>query len=63
MLTRQLETDSNINIQMNYWSAEMSNLDVMKPLFTYFEVLCFTFLLLLKSLILDQYELTVCLLL
>ncbi|KAJ7864980.1 glycoside hydrolase family 95 protein [Mycena olivaceomarginata] len=28
---------SNINIQMNYWSAEMSNLDVMKPLFTYFE--------------------------
>lgn len=53
MLTRQLETDSNINIQMNYWSAEMSNLDVMKPLFTYFEVLCFTFLLLLKSLILD----------
>ncbi|KAF7369037.1 Glycoside hydrolase family 95 protein [Mycena venus] len=30
---------SNINIQMNYWSAEMSNLDVMKPLFTYFEVL------------------------
>ncbi|KAJ7868836.1 glycoside hydrolase family 95 protein [Mycena leptocephala] len=29
--------DSNINIQMNYWSAEMSNLDVMSPLFTYFE--------------------------
>lgn len=28
---------SNINIQMNYWSAEMSNLDVTLPLFTYFE--------------------------
>ncbi|KAJ7054060.1 glycoside hydrolase family 95 protein [Mycena amicta] len=28
---------SNINIQMNYWSAEMSNLDVMSSLFTYFE--------------------------
>ncbi|KAJ7905032.1 glycoside hydrolase family 95 protein [Mycena leptocephala] len=31
--------DSNINIQMNYWSAEMSNMpDVMSSLFTYFEV-------------------------
>ncbi|KAJ7705329.1 glycoside hydrolase family 95 protein [Mycena rosella] len=29
--------DSNINIQMNYWSAEMSNLDVTSSLFTYFE--------------------------
>ncbi|KAJ7182665.1 glycoside hydrolase family 95 protein [Mycena crocata] len=28
---------SNINIQMNYWSAEMSNLDVTSALFTYFE--------------------------
>ncbi|KAF5366281.1 hypothetical protein D9758_005662 [Tetrapyrgos nigripes] len=28
---------SNINIQMNYWSAEMSNLDVTKSLFDYFE--------------------------
>ncbi|KAJ7103723.1 glycoside hydrolase family 95 protein [Mycena epipterygia] len=28
---------SNINIQMNYWSAEMSNLDVTSGLFTYFE--------------------------
>ncbi|KAJ7678231.1 glycoside hydrolase family 95 protein [Mycena polygramma] len=28
---------SNINIQMNYWSAEMSNLDVTASLFTYFE--------------------------
>ncbi|KAJ6466949.1 glycoside hydrolase family 95 protein [Mycena sanguinolenta] len=28
---------SNINIQMNYWSAEMSNLDVTAPLFTYFQ--------------------------
>ncbi|KAF7313804.1 Glycoside hydrolase family 95 protein [Mycena chlorophos] len=28
---------SNINIQMNYWSAEMSNLDVTESLFTYFE--------------------------
>ncbi|KAJ7439708.1 hypothetical protein B0H11DRAFT_2355108 [Mycena galericulata] len=31
--------DSNINIQMNYWSAEMSNLDVILPLFTYIEIL------------------------
>jgi hypothetical protein len=30
--------DSNINIQMNYWSAEMSNLNVTKSLFDYFEV-------------------------
>uniref|UniRef100_A0A0W0FSY2 Putative glycoside hydrolase family 95 protein n=1 Tax=Moniliophthora roreri TaxID=221103 RepID=A0A0W0FSY2_MONRR len=28
---------SNINIQMNYWSAEMTNLDVTKSLFDYFE--------------------------
>ncbi|KAK1231403.1 hypothetical protein PQX77_005500 [Marasmius sp. AFHP31] len=28
---------ANINIQMNYWSAEMSNLDVTKSLFDYFE--------------------------
>ncbi|KAJ7621165.1 glycoside hydrolase family 95 protein [Roridomyces roridus] len=28
---------SNINIQMNYWSAEMSNLNLINPLFTYFE--------------------------
>jgi hypothetical protein len=35
--------DSNINIQMNYWSADMTNLDVSKPLFDYF--LVFTCLL------------------
>ncbi|KAG6864486.1 hypothetical protein C0991_009194, partial [Blastosporella zonata] len=29
---------SNINIQMNYWSAEMTNLDVTIPLFDYFEI-------------------------
>ncbi|KAF9465865.1 glycoside hydrolase family 95 protein [Collybia nuda] len=28
---------SNINIQMNYWSAEMTNLDVHRPLFDYFQ--------------------------
>ncbi|KAG6889388.1 hypothetical protein C0992_005520 [Termitomyces sp. T32_za158] len=28
---------SNINIQMNYWAAEMTNLDVTIPLFNYFE--------------------------
>ncbi|KIK57466.1 glycoside hydrolase family 95 protein [Collybiopsis luxurians FD-317 M1] len=28
---------SNINIQMNYWSAEMSNLNVVGSLFDYFE--------------------------
>ncbi|KAF7324807.1 Glycoside hydrolase family 95 protein [Mycena kentingensis (nom. inval.)] len=28
---------SNVNIQMNYWSAEMSGLNVMSSLFTYFE--------------------------
>lgn len=30
--------DSNINIQMNYWGAEMTNMDVTRPLFDYFEV-------------------------
>ena len=30
--------DSNINIQMNYWFAEMTNMDVVRPLFDYFEV-------------------------
>ncbi|KAF9053868.1 glycoside hydrolase family 95 protein [Hymenopellis radicata] len=29
--------DSNINIQMNYWIAEITGMDVMKPLFDYFE--------------------------
>ncbi|KAF8234486.1 glycoside hydrolase family 95 protein [Tricholoma matsutake] len=29
--------DSNINIQMNYWSAEMTNLDVTQSLFDYFQ--------------------------
>ncbi|KAF9219276.1 glycoside hydrolase family 95 protein [Gyrodon lividus] len=28
---------SNINIQMNYWFAEMTNMDVVIPLFNYFE--------------------------
>ncbi|KAG6828338.1 hypothetical protein H0H92_008352 [Tricholoma furcatifolium] len=28
---------SNINLQMNYWAAEMSNLDVTIPLFNYIE--------------------------
>ncbi|RDB26766.1 putative alpha-fucosidase A [Hypsizygus marmoreus] len=28
---------SNINIQMNYWGAEITNLDVTRPLFDYFE--------------------------
>jgi hypothetical protein len=31
--------DSNINIQMNYWAAEMSNLDVTQSLFDYIEVI------------------------
>ena len=30
--------DWNINIQMNYWFAEMTNLDVSHSLFNYFEV-------------------------
>lgn len=30
--------DSNINIQMNYWSAEPTALDVTSSLFNYFEV-------------------------
>lgn len=30
--------DSNVNIQMNYWFAEMTNLDVSHSLFNYFEV-------------------------
>ncbi|KAI0646085.1 glycoside hydrolase family 95 protein [Trametes meyenii] len=29
--------DSNINIQMNYWFAELTGMDVVKPLFDYFE--------------------------
>ncbi|KAH7890396.1 glycoside hydrolase family 95 protein [Phlebopus sp. FC_14] len=29
--------DSNVNIQMNYWFAEMTNMDVVIPLFNYFE--------------------------
>ncbi|OCH86005.1 glycoside hydrolase family 95 protein [Obba rivulosa] len=31
------EHDSNINIQMNYWFAEMTNMDVVTPLFDYME--------------------------
>lgn len=30
--------DSNINIQMNYWFAELTAMDVVTPLFDYFEV-------------------------
>ncbi|KAL4063679.1 glycoside hydrolase family 95 protein, partial [Scleroderma citrinum] len=30
-------SDSNINIQMNYWFAEMTNLDLSHSLFDYFE--------------------------
>lgn len=29
--------DSNINIQMNHWFAEMTNMDVVLPLFNYIE--------------------------
>ncbi|KAA1468613.1 glycoside hydrolase family 95 protein [Dentipellis sp. KUC8613] len=29
--------DANINLQMNYWMAEMTNLNVTKPLFDYME--------------------------
>ncbi|KAI0634935.1 glycoside hydrolase family 95 protein [Trametes polyzona] len=29
--------DSNINIQMNYWFAELTGMDVVTPLFDYFE--------------------------
>jgi len=31
--------DSNINIQMNYWSAEMSNMDVTQSVFDYIQVM------------------------
>jgi len=31
-------SDSNINIQMNYWSAKITNLDVSQSLFEYFLV-------------------------
>jgi hypothetical protein len=37
--------DSNINIQMNYWAADMTNLDVSKPLFEYLLVLARLFCL------------------
>ena len=30
--------DANINVQMNYWFAEMTNMDVVVPLFDYIEV-------------------------
>lgn len=30
--------DSNINIQMNYWFAELTAMDIVTPLFDYFEV-------------------------
>ncbi|PSR78034.1 hypothetical protein PHLCEN_2v7597 [Hermanssonia centrifuga] len=33
--------DSNINIQMNYWFAEMTNMDLVTPLFDYIEVSAF----------------------
>jgi len=33
-----LFADSNINIQMNYWVAEMTGMDVTGSLFDYFEV-------------------------
>ncbi|KAI0367157.1 hypothetical protein BV20DRAFT_1024789 [Pilatotrama ljubarskyi] len=32
---------SNINIQMNYWFAELTSMDVVAPLFDYFEVYIF----------------------
>lgn len=37
--------DSNINIQMNYWSAETTNLDVTASLFDYFEVCVVNYIL------------------
>lgn len=33
-----LSVDSNINIQMNHWFAEMTNMNVVLPLFNYIEV-------------------------
>ena len=37
LMSRRL-VDSNINIQMNHWFAEVTDMDVVKPLFDYFEV-------------------------
>ncbi len=37
----QIMLDSNINIQMNYWFAEMTNMDLITPLFDYIEVRVF----------------------
>ena len=31
--------DANINLQMNYWFAEMTAMDVVNPVFNYIEVL------------------------
>lgn len=31
-------SDANINVQMNYWAAETTNLDVSMSLFDYMEV-------------------------
>jgi len=38
ILLDSFSSDSNINIQMNYWSAEITNLDVSQSLFEYFLV-------------------------
>lgn len=39
MVVTLIATDANINIQMNYWAAEVTGMDVMRPLFNFFEVL------------------------
>ncbi|KAG9311360.1 glycoside hydrolase family 95 protein [Chiua virens] len=36
-LTNAWSSDANINIQMNYWFAEVTNMNVVVPLFDYFE--------------------------
>ena len=35
---KEFDTDANINLQMNYWFAELTDMDVVKPLFDYIEV-------------------------
>ena len=40
---KEFDIDANINLQMNYWFAELTDMDV-KPLFDYIEVRIFAVL-------------------
>lgn len=48
--------DSNINIQMNYWFAELTDMNVITPLFDYFEVCVLALCLWVTSLMVSIYR-------